>query len=129
MFQGSLFQPATRNSSLRVGPAGWNYKDWEGIVYPAAKSFDPLAFLSEYCDTIEINSSFYAPPRPKDTASWARRVRNNPRFRFTAKAWNKISHEGRTPDDSSLIADCDEVRRSMAPLVEAGALGALLIQF
>jgi len=127
--QHSLFQPPRRNSTLRVGPAGWNYKDWEGIVYPAAGSFDALAFLAEYCDTIEINSSFYAPPRPKDTASWARRVQNNPRFRFTAKAWQKISHEPRAAEEPSLVADCDEIRRSMAPLQEAGILGALLIQF
>jgi len=129
MFQGSLFQSAGRDSSLRVGPAGWNYKDWEGIVYPAGKSFDALAFLSEYCDTIEINSSFYAPPRPKDAASWVRRVKHNPRFRFTAKAWNKLSHENRAEDALALRADCDEVRRAMAPLVEGGVLGALLVQF
>jgi uncharacterized protein YecE (DUF72 family) len=129
--QGSLFQPQARHSTLRVGPAGWNYKDWEGIVYPAGhgRSFDALAFLADYCDTIEINSSFYAPPRPKDTASWARRVRHNPRFRFTAKAWQRISHESEADDDSSLSADCDVVRSSMAPLVSAGVLGAILIQF
>ena len=129
MSQPSLFQSPGRSSSLRVGPAGWNYKDWEGIVYPAASSFDALAFLAEYCDTIEINSSFYAPPRPKDAMAWARRVRNNPRFKFTAKAWQKLSHVERAAEQSTLAGDCDEVRRSMAPLVEAGVLGALLIQF
>jgi uncharacterized protein YecE (DUF72 family) len=129
MAQGSLFAPARRSSTLRVGPAGWNYKDWEGIVYPAARSFDALAFLSDYCDTIEINSSFYAPPRPKDASSWARRVQNNARFRFTAKAWQKLSHESRSVEETALAADCDVVRSSMAPLAEAGVLGALLIQF
>ena len=105
--QGSLFQPPGRQSTLRVGPAGWNYKDWEGIVYPSGGSLDALAFLADYCDTIEINSSFYAPPRPKDAAAWARRVRNNPRFRFTAKAWQRLSHERKAADESSLAADCD----------------------
>ena len=127
--QSSLFQSPGRQSTVRVGPAGWNYKDWEGVVYPAGGSLDALAFLSDYCDTIEINSSFYAPPRPKDAAAWARRVRNNPRFRFTAKAWQRLSHERRAEDEASLAADCDEVRGSMAPLAEAGVLGALLIQF
>ena len=71
--QGSLFQPSARPSNVRVGPAGWHYKDWDGIVYPSKKShsFDPLAFLADYVDTIEINSSFYHPPRPRDSASWA----------------------------------------------------------
>lgn len=127
--QGSLFRSPSRDSSLRVGPAGWNYKDWEGIVYPAGRALDPLAFLADYCDTIEINSSFYAPPRPKDAVSWARRVRNNPRFKFTAKAWQRLSHERGPGGESALAADCDEVRRSMAPLAEAGILGALLVQF
>lgn len=127
--QASLFQTCGRQSSVRVGPAGWNYKDWEGIVYPAKGSPDALAYLADYCDTIEINSSFYAPPRPKDAAAWARRVQNNPRFRFTAKAWQRLSHERDVADESSLAADCEEVRSSMAPLAEAGVLGALLIQF
>jgi uncharacterized protein YecE (DUF72 family) len=127
--QGSLFHPPRRQSTLRVGPAGWNYKDWEGIVYPAGRSVDPLAYLSDYCDTIEINSSFYSPPRPKDAAAWAHRVRNNPHFRFTAKAWQHLSHERREESRSSLSADCDTVRTSMAPLAEAGKLGALLVQF
>ncbi len=129
--QGSLFQPPPRDTSLRVGPAGWNYKDWEGIVYPAGagRSFDPLAYLADYFDTVEINSSFYAPPRPADAASWARRVRNNPRFRFTAKVWQRLTHERGEATQESIPADCDVVRRSMAPLVEAGVLGGLLIQF
>jgi uncharacterized protein YecE (DUF72 family) len=127
--QESLFRPPQRQSTLRVGPAGWNYKDWEGIAYPAGRSADALSYLADYFDTIEINSSFYAPPRTKDAASWARRVRNNSRFRFTAKAWQRISHERKEEDSASLAADCDIVRSSMAPLVEAGVLGALLIQF
>jgi hypothetical protein len=30
---------------IRVGPAGWAYKDWEGIVYhkPKPQGFDPVA--------------------------------------------------------------------------------------
>lgn len=129
--QGSLFLSPPRDASLRVGPAGWNYKDWEGIVYPAgaAKSFDALAFLADYFDTIEINSSFYAPPSPRAAAAWARRVKNNPRFRFTAKAWQRLSHERADSIGASLAADCDLVRQSMAPLAEAGVLGALLVQF
>jgi uncharacterized protein YecE (DUF72 family) len=129
--QGSLFHPPPRDTSLRVGPAGWNYKDWEGVVYPAGggRTFDPLAFLADYFDTIEINSSFYAPPRSSDAASWARRVENNPRFRFTAKVWQRLTHERGDATEESLRADAETVRRSMAPLAEAGVLGALLIQF
>jgi uncharacterized protein YecE (DUF72 family) len=130
-FQGSLFPSPPRDASLRVGPAGWNYKDWEGVAYPsgAGKSFDALTYLAEFFDTVEINSSFYAPPRPRDVSSWARRVGNNPRFRFTAKAWQKLTHEREEASEASIRADCDVVRRAMAPLAEAGVFGALLVQF
>jgi len=130
-FQGLLFPTPPRDASVRVGPAGWNYKDWEGVVYPkgTSKSFDPIAYLAEFFDCIEINSSFYAPPRPRDVASWARRVQNNPRFRFTAKAWQKLTHDRDEATEASITSDCDVVRRAMAPLAEAGVLGALLLQF
>jgi uncharacterized protein YecE (DUF72 family) len=129
--QQPLFQPPPRDTRLRVGPAGWNYKDWEGIVYPAGAggSFDPLRFISEYWDTVEINSSFYSPPRPLDCKRWTQRVSGNPRFRFTAKAWQRLTHEFKEAGGSRLQADCEAVLRSMAPLMEAGVFGALLIQF
>jgi uncharacterized protein YecE (DUF72 family) len=129
--QRSLFGPSPRASRVRVGPAGWNYKDWEGIVYPAGagRRFDPLAYLAEYFDTIEINSSFYGPPRPNDAAAWARRVGNNPRFKFTAKVWQRLTHERDKLDAAGLVGAVEEVRRSMAPIAEAGLLGPLLLQF
>jgi len=129
--QCSLFRPPSRDTALRVGPAGWNYKDWEGIVYPPGKgsSFDPLSYLADYFDTIEVNSSFYAPPNPKAAASWVRRVAGNPRFRFTAKVWQRLSHDRQDWSAASIAADCSEVRRAMSPIAQAGRLGALLIQF
>ncbi len=129
--QGSLFSPPPRDTSIRVGPAGWNYKDWEGVVYPPGmgKSFDALAFLADYFDVVEINSSFYSPPQPAAAQSWARRVHNRPRFRFTAKAWQRLTHEAAGTDKAQVAADCEPVRRGMDPLAQAGILGALLIQF
>ena len=48
-------------NEVYIGPAGWNYKDWEGIVYPskAERNFDQLAYLARFFNVIEINSSFY----------------------------------------------------------------------
>ena len=46
--QQSLFKPPDRDTRLRVGPAGWNYRDWERTVYPAGAGarFDALGFLA-----------------------------------------------------------------------------------
>jgi hypothetical protein len=54
--------PCVTSGHACIGPAGWAYKVWEGIFYPPQKpkGFDPVAYLAEYFDTIEINSSFYA---------------------------------------------------------------------
>ncbi len=113
---------------IRVGPAGWSYDDWKGIVYPPRmpKSLHPLAYLCEYFDTVEVNSSFYHPPNPAHCAAWVMKVEGNPQFMFTAKLWQRFTHERDAwPGD----AEVRQFRDAIAPLSEAGKLGALLIQF
>ena len=112
---------------IRIGPAGWSYKDWEGIVYPQkpGKAFDPLEYLARFFDTIEINSSFYRPPVPTTTKSWARRVAANKRFVFTAKLHRLFTHER----GKATKKDEKEFREGMDVLAKAGKLGALLLQF
>ena len=57
---------------IRIGPAGWKYKDWEGVVYPmpAPRGFDALAYIADYFTAVEINSSYYGPPRPATAQKW-----------------------------------------------------------
>ena len=112
---------------IRIGPAGWSYKDWEGLVYPQkpGKGFDPLAYLARFFNTIEVNSSFYRPPTPSTTESWVRRVQQRKDFTFTAKLHRLFTHER----GKATKKDEKEFRDGMAPLVKAGKLGALLLQF
>ena len=113
---------------IRFGVAGWDYKDWWGPVYPATKprGFDPLAYLARYFDTIEINSTFYRPAAPSSAQSWARRVAANGNFRFTAKLWQRFTHDR---DSAWSPEDVAAVREGMDPLAVAGKLGCLLVQF
>ena len=113
---------------IRIGPAGWSYQDWEGIVYPPPKKgakFDPLVYLSDFFDTIELNNTFYRPPALSMTKSWAKRVQSNPRFKFTAKLYRNFTHAR----EALTEADEGAFKNGLAPLVEAGRLGALLLQF
>jgi uncharacterized protein YecE (DUF72 family) len=115
------------SSKLRIGPAGWSYKDWEGIVYPQkpGRSFDPLEYLSRYFDTIEINSSFYRPPTPSTTNAWVKRVSANADFVFTAKLHRVFTHER----GKATAQDEKDFREGMNPLMSAKKLGTLLLQF
>lgn len=111
---------------IRIGTAGWQYRDWAGIVYPKPRprGFDDLSFIAGFFDTVEINSSFYGPPRRRAAETWAERVSGNPRFRFTAKLWKGFTHErNATADEERLFKD------GLEPLVESGRFGALLAQF
>ncbi|MDQ3665720.1 MAG: DUF72 domain-containing protein [Acidobacteriota bacterium] len=114
-------------NKIRIGPAGWSYKDWEGVVYPQKPGarFDPLSYLAKFFDTVEINSSFYRPPTATSAKAWATRVADNPGFSFTAKLHRVFTHErGKATND-----DEKTFREGIDPLAEAGKLGALLLQF
>ncbi|MBN1781575.1 DUF72 domain-containing protein [bacterium] len=113
--------------NIRVGPAGWSYKDWNGIVYPALRDrdFKELDFIAGLFDTVEINSTFYRPANVHMGRAWVEKVRHNPDFKFTAKLWQRFTHD-RQPFSRT---EADRVREGMDPLMEADLLGALLIQF
>jgi len=112
--------------AIRVGPAGWSYEDWRGVVYPDAGSrFDSLAFLARYFDAIEVNTSFYRTPPAGHATSWLRRTSFNQNFRFTIKLFQGFTHQESLPGDSDVRAFHD----FLAPIAGAGRLGALLMQF
>jgi uncharacterized protein YecE (DUF72 family) len=112
--------------TIRVGPAGWSYKDWENVVYPPHGSkFDHLGYLASFFDTIEINSPFYRIPPPTHSKSWVRRVSDNPDFKFTTKIYKGFTHDAAPLSDEEVLA----FRNYLDPLIDAGRLGAILLQF
>jgi uncharacterized protein YecE (DUF72 family) len=118
--------PSGTPVEIRVGPAGWSYADWAGIVYPPHKprEFHEAAYLAEFFDTIEINTSFYQPLRPSLCWQWVERVSANPHFLFTAKLWQKFTHE-----TGASAVDEKAVRAGFDLLRDAEKLGAVLLQF
>jgi uncharacterized protein YecE (DUF72 family) len=118
--------PKPSSGKILVGPAGWSYTDWQGIVYPRSKprGFHEAAYLAQYFDTIEINTSFYNPLRAEVAASWVAKVQRNPSFQFTAKLWKRFTHER-----SANLEDEKACKQGLEPLAAAGRLGALLLQF
>jgi uncharacterized protein YecE (DUF72 family) len=127
-------------NDIRIGTAGWSYKDWDGIFYPPGMSRrkqHPLEYLARFFDTTEINTSFYGPLKPEWAKLWCRKVAAvNRRFLFTAKLYRAFTHSPLAvmePTSAATIRPTDEdeirTREGLDALAGAGRLGALLIQF
>lgn len=112
--------------NLHCGPAGWSYPHWNGVVYPKAKTrgFHALEFLSDYVDAVEVNTTFYQSLRPEVAGVWLRKVAHNPGFQFTAKLGRRFTHD-RILESSEVKA----FKEGLFPLLKAGKLGCLLMQF
>ena len=126
-------------SRIYVGTAGWSYKDWEGIVYPAQikKSQHPVEYLAQYIDLVEINTSFYGHIKPEWGKLWCHKAHAvNPEFLFTAKLNRAFTHspvavfEG-TSAETIHATDEDELlaKEGLDSLAAEKMLGAVLVQF
>lgn len=132
--------PQVHSNDVRIGTAGWSYKDWEGIFYPSgmrSRKQHPLEYLARFFDTTEINTSFYGPLKPELAKLWCRRVSAvNPKFLFTAKLYRAFTHSPMSvmePTSAASIRPTDEdearTREGLDAVANEGMLGALLIQF
>ena len=113
---------------IRFGPAGWEYPDWAGIVYPSPepRGFDRLRYLSRFFATVEVNATFYRPFGADVAARWCERVRDAPAFRFGAKVWRRFTHER---DEAYGAEEVAQARAVLDRLQREGRLGAALLQF
>src|SRR5580704_15529804 len=84
----------TIRAKVRVGVAGFAYKDWAGIVYPAGLDAKRrVEYLARYLPLIEINTSFYGHIKPAAGKEWCRQAASvNPQFVFTAKLNRAFTH-------------------------------------
>jgi len=124
---------------IYVGTAGWSYKDWEGIVYPAQlkKTQHPVEYMARYVDLLEINTSFYGHIKPEWGKLWCRLARGaNPGFVFTAKLNKSFTHSPiavvESTSSETIRATAEDERLAKEGLDSIAAenmLGALLAQF
>jgi uncharacterized protein YecE (DUF72 family) len=118
-------QPAELGKApYMIGTAGWHYKDWEYVFYPAGEKTDKLEYYSAFFDCVEIDSSFYNFYTPERVKDWLRRTRNNRNFMFSAKIHNIFTHQHNySKKDIKIMKDfLDELKSN-------GKLESALFQF
>src|ERR1700692_3158781 len=132
--------PQVQPIDIRIGTAGWSYKDWDGIFYPPGmrlRKQHPLEYLARFFDTTEINTSFYGPLKPELAKLWCKKAEAvNKNFLFTAKLYRAFTRSPMSlmePTSAASIrpTDDDEIRtrEGLDAIANEGRLGALLIQF
>lgn len=111
--------------SIYIGPAGWSYPDWKGIVYPAERPhrFSELEYISRYFNVIEINSTFYKNPSAAAIDGWLKTAAKHPNFRFCVKLWRKFTHDEYTSNDLEVF------KKNLQLIANSRQLLCILIQF
>jgi len=110
------------SARIYLGTQGWSYSDWVGTFYPpGSKQEHYLPFYAQVFDSVELDTTFYHPPRASVVRSWARLTHGT--FRFAAKVPQRITHEAR------LAAMGDHLRDFVSALEPLESrLGPLLVQ-
>jgi len=108
---------------ILIGTQGFAFDDWVGPFYPPGTA--KRAYLEAYAarfPTVEIDSTFYAPPRPAVVDGW--RDRTPEGFVFSAKFPRSITH------DKKLDRAQAEAEDFVARMQRLGdKLGVLTLQF
>ena len=124
--------------NIKIGVAGFSYKDWQGVVYPPSlKSSARIEYLAQFLELIEINTSFYGHIKPAVGKEWCRAALSvNPKFVFTAKLNRAFTHSPVAvlePTSAKTIrpaaTDEQDAKAGYDSIAAQGMLGALLAQF
>jgi len=108
---------------MYLGTSGFSYNDWVGNFYPAGMpKAEWLTYYAREFNTCEVNSTFYALPKPSSLEAMDKKTGDD--FLFCFKANQEMTHQR---DDNAAIfkAFC----QVLEPIISAGKLGCILAQF
>ena len=108
---------------IKVGTSGFSYPEWKGPFYPEKlPQQQMLAFYAQHFPAVEINSTYYHIPPPRNMAAMAKRAEG--RLEFAIKAHQEMTHARDKYAEALPL-----FREAIVPIHEAGALGCILVQF
>ncbi len=128
---------------LIIGTSGFDYKDWIGQdrFYPPSVALNKRDLLTYYASKfaiLELNFTYYTETTATRLADMLKRVHPEniiqlidgtiiPKedFKFSIKAYRRLTHE----IDENSISHAKKFVGDIAPLIDAGKLAAILLQF
>ena len=141
--------------TLYAGTSGFSYPTWKGVFYPdgASTAEDRLRYYATRFTVVEVDATYYALPSKRTAESWVERTPKH--FVFDIKAHALMTGQptevSRLPKavKEQLPAELTEKKRiyrkdlpqellddvygqfreALEPLVAAGKLGAVFVQF
>jgi len=108
---------------IYFGTSGFSYDDWVGHFYPpGVPKREWLSYYAREFNACEVNSTFYALPRPANLKAMTEKTGED--FQFSFKANQEITHKWE--DNTSVVEAFCQV---LEPVISAGKLGCILAQF
>jgi uncharacterized protein YecE (DUF72 family) len=108
---------------IKVGTSGFSYPEWRGPFYPEGLPQQRmLEFYAGHFPAVEINSTYYHIPPPRNMAAMAKRAEG--RLEFAVKGHQDMTHSREKLGDA-----LPAFREAIQPLREVGALACVLLQF
>jgi len=108
---------------ILVGTSGFSYKDWKGYFYPQKiKDAQMLPFYANYFPVVEINSTYYGIPDPRNMEAMVNKTEG--KMEFVVKANQDITHNREKVEDA-----LPAFKEALKPLQDHNVLGGVLLQF
>jgi len=97
-----MSDPAERTpGAILIGTQGFSYDGWNGLLYPpGTRPAARLALYARAFPLVEIDRTFYGPPRASEVDRWISQTPDT--FRFTAKVPRQITHDARLQGPDAL---------------------------
>jgi len=108
---------------IYLGTSGFSYDDWVGTFYPVGlPKWEWLTYYAREFNACEVNSTFYALPKPSSLKAMTEKTGED--FLFSIKANQQMTHQ--REDNASVFEAFCQV---LEPVITAGKLGCILAQF
>ncbi|AEF82602.1 DUF72 domain-containing protein [Leadbettera azotonutricia] len=112
-------------SKILVGTCGFYYTDWLGVVYPeGTPKKDFLSLYARRFRTVELDYTYYSMPKAENLAKML--VDGGASLTFSVKAHQSLTHK---IDPAKWEQDAKTFREAIDPVLRAGRLEAVLVQF